>query len=107
MKKTGFVSSLEYKKHQTGLGHPESTKRIDAVLNAIEAAKLDLHKIEPRAAAKENLQLCHTPDYIAIAERDVNSGVRQLSTGDTTISKDSYNTALLATGGILAAVDAV
>lgn len=107
MKKTAFVSSLEYKKHQTGLGHPESTRRIDAVLNAIEAAKLDLHKIEPRAATKENLQLCHAPDYIAIAERDVASGLRQLSTGDTTISKDSYNTALLASGGILAAVDAV
>ncbi|HUS37498.1 MAG TPA: histone deacetylase, partial [Verrucomicrobiae bacterium] len=60
-----------------------------------------------RVATKENLQLCHTPDYIATAERDVASGVRQLSTGDTTISKDSYNTALLASGGILAAVDAV
>jgi acetoin utilization deacetylase AcuC-like enzyme len=107
MKKTGFVSSLDYKKHQTGLGHPESTKRIDAVLNSIEAAKLDLQKIEPRLATKENLQLCHTPDYIATAERDVNSGLRQLSTGDTTISKDSYNTALLACGGILAGVDAV
>jgi acetoin utilization deacetylase AcuC-like enzyme len=107
MKKTGFVSSLEFKKHQTGLGHPETTRRIDAVVNAIEGAKLDLHKIEPRAATKENLQLCHTPDYIAIAERDVASGLRQLSTGDTTISKDSYNTALLASGGILAAVDAV
>jgi acetoin utilization deacetylase AcuC-like enzyme len=107
MKKTGFVTSLDYKKHQTGLGHPESTRRIDAVVNAMEAAKLDLHKIEPRPATKENLQLCHTPDYIATAERDVTSGLRQLSTGDTTISKDSYNTALLASGGILAAVDAV
>jgi acetoin utilization deacetylase AcuC-like enzyme len=107
MKKTGFVGSLEYKKHQTGLGHPESTRRIDAVLNAIEAAKLDLHKIEPRLATKEDLQLCHTADYIAIAERDVASGSRQLSTGDTTISKDSYQTALLASGGILAAVDTV
>jgi acetoin utilization deacetylase AcuC-like enzyme len=107
MKKTGLVGSLEYKKHQTGLGHPESTRRIDAVLTAIEAAKLDLQKIEPRAATKENLQLCHTPEYVAIAERDVASGLRQLSTGDTTISKDSYQTALLASGGILAAVDAV
>ena len=107
MKKTGFVGSLDYKKHQTGLGHPETTRRIDAVLNAVEAAKLDLHKIEPRSATKDDLKLCHTPEYVEIAERDVNSGLRQLSTGDTTISKDSYNTALLASGGILAAVDAV
>lgn len=107
MKKTGFVGSLEYKKHQTGLGHPESTRRIDAVMNAVEAAKLDLQKIEPRRATREELQLCHTPEYVAIAERDVAAGLRQLSTGDTTISKDSYDTALLASGGILAAVDAV
>jgi acetoin utilization deacetylase AcuC-like enzyme len=107
MKKTGFVGSLEYKKHQTGLGHPESTRRIDAVLNAIAAENLDLHKIEPRSATKEDLLLAHTADYIAIAERDVAAGVRQLTTGDTTISKDSFQTALLATGGVLAAVDAV
>jgi acetoin utilization deacetylase AcuC-like enzyme len=109
MTKTGFVGSLEYKKHQTGLGHPESTRRIDAVLNAIEAAGLnkDLHRIEPRLATKENLLLTHNAEYIAIAERDVASGSRQLSTGDTTISKDSFQTALLAAGGVLAAVDAV
>jgi acetoin utilization deacetylase AcuC-like enzyme len=109
MQKTGFVGSLEYKKHQTGLGHPESTRRIDAVLNAIEAAGLnkDLHKIEARPATKENLLLTHTAEYIATAERDVASGLRQLSTGDTTISRDSFQTALLAAGGVLAAVDAV
>jgi acetoin utilization deacetylase AcuC-like enzyme len=107
MKKTGFVGSLEYKKHQTGLGHPESTRRVDAVLNAIEAVKLDLHKIEPRKATTDDLLLTHTADYIAIAQRDVESGLRQLSTGDTTISKDSFQTALLAAGGVLAAVDAV
>jgi acetoin utilization deacetylase AcuC-like enzyme len=105
--KTGLVGSLEYKKHQTGLGHPETTRRIDAVLNAIAEAKLDLHKIDPRHATKEELQLTHTAEYIAMAERDVNAGLRQLSTGDTTISKDSYITALLAAGGVLAAVDAV
>jgi acetoin utilization deacetylase AcuC-like enzyme len=77
------------------------------VLNAIEAVKLDLHKIEPRKATTDDLLLTHTADYIAIAQRDVESGLRQLSTGDTTISKDSFQTALLAAGGVLAAVDAV
>src|ERR1041385_6177971 len=85
--KTGLVGSLEYKKHQTGLGHPETTRRIDAVLNAIEAVKLDLHKIEPRKATTDDLLLTHTADYIAIAQRDVESGLRQLSTGDTTDRK--------------------
>jgi acetoin utilization deacetylase AcuC-like enzyme len=109
MEKTGFVTSLEYKRHLTGLGHPESHKRIDAVLKAIQGAGLDakLEKIEPRRATREELQLTHTPEYIATAERDVASGARQLSTGDTNVMEASFEVALLAAGGILSAVDAV
>jgi len=107
--KTGFVTSLEYKKHQTGLGHPETSRRIDAVINAIRDAGLDekVTKIEPRSATRAELERVHGAAYIDIAESDVASGSRQLSTGDTTISKDSFTTALLAAGGVLTAVDAV
>jgi acetoin utilization deacetylase AcuC-like enzyme len=109
MQKTGFISSLEYKRHQTGLGHPERASRIDSVLKAVEVAKLEarLEKIEPRRAGHEDLLRTHTAAYIATAEADVKSGARQLSTGDTAISEDSYDVALLSAGGILAAVDAV
>jgi acetoin utilization deacetylase AcuC-like enzyme len=109
MQKTGLVSSLEYKKHLTGLGHPETPKRIDAVLRAIDAENFGeaLVKIEPRKATKEDLQRVHTAQYIATAEADVAAGKRLLSTGDTNVSEGSYETALLAAGGILAAVDAV
>lgn len=107
--KTAFVGSLEFKKHQTGLGHPETTRRIDAVLNAIESAGLNdkLQKLDLRTATNEDLLRVHTAQYIATAEADVASGSRQLSTGDTTISKDSFQTAKLAAGSILNAVDAV
>ena len=109
MQKTGFVTSLEYKRHQTGLGHPERASRIDAVIKAVEAEKIEdrLERIEPRQATKEDLLRVHTAEYIATAEADVASGSRQLSTGDTAISEASYNIALLSTGGVLNAVDAV
>lgn len=109
MQKTGFITSLEYKKHQTGLGHPERASRIDAVLKAVEAEKIEdrLDRIEPRRATKEDLLQVHSSEYIATAEADVASGARQLSTGDTTVSDASYDIALLSAGGALAAVDAV
>lgn len=109
MKKTGLVRSLEYKRHLTGLGHPESPKRVEAVLKALQAAGLEdrLEKIEPAKATKEDLARTHTPEYISHAEADVASGVRQLSTGDTNVSEASYEIALLAAGGVQVAVDAV
>lgn len=107
--KTGFVTSLEYKRHQTGIGHPETPRRIEAVVQAIDGAGLaaQLEKIDPRKATREDLLRVHGADYVATAERDVASGARQLSTGDTNICKDSYEIALLAAGGLLTAVDAV
>src|SRR5581483_11007680 len=51
--------------------------------------------------------LVHTRDYIALVERQVAEGRRQLSTGDTDITKDSAKTARLAAGLALSAVDAV
>ncbi len=109
MKKTGLVSSLDFKKHQTGLGHPETSKRMDAVIDAVRAAGLEekAECIGTRSARKEDLLLVHTEEYIARAEADVASGSRLLSTGDTNISKDSFATALLAAGSVMAAVDAV
>lgn len=109
MQKTGFITSLEYKKHQTGLGHPERASRIDAVIKAVEAENIEdrLDRIEPRRATKDDLLRVHSAAYIATAEADVASGARQLSTGDTAISEASYDIALLSSGGILNAVDAV
>jgi acetoin utilization deacetylase AcuC-like enzyme len=109
MQKTGFITSLEYKKHQTGLGHPERASRIDAVIKAVEAENIEdrIERIEPRRATKDDLLRVHSAAYITTAEADVASGARQLSTGDTAISEASYDTALLSSGGILNAVDAV
>jgi acetoin utilization deacetylase AcuC-like enzyme len=109
MSKTGLVSSLEFKKHQTGVGHPETPRRIEAALKGLSDAGLmeKLVKIEPRPATRADLLRVHSEPYIEVARRDVESGMRNLSTGDTNISPASYEIALLAAGGILAAVDAV
>ena len=106
---TGVVYSPEYKKHLTGFGHPESPKRVEAVMAALQAAGLEnqLLKIEPRPATEDELLACHTREYLQIVKRDVAALRPTLSTGDTNISERSLEIALLAAGGVLQAVDAV
>ena len=61
----------------------------------------------PRSATEEELALCHTPDYINLVKKEVAEGRLQLSTGDVIISLKSFEVALMATGAVLTAVDAV
>jgi len=98
-----------YKLHRTGEGHPESPERLQAVLDGLrQAGLLDrLRRVAPRPAAEQEVLACHTETYLRTVRRDVESGAGSLSTGDTTISPESYRVALLAAGGACAAVDAV
>ena len=106
---TAILADPVYKEHQTGKSHPERPERMDAVVNALErdGAIKDALRIPVRPATEDELALCHTRPYIAIAKRDVASGARDLSTGDTQISPQSFDVALRAAGGLLNAVDAV
>jgi acetoin utilization deacetylase AcuC-like enzyme len=67
----------------------------------------DLTRIPSRAATEDELLLCHTPEYLHVARRDVESGRPFLSTGDTDIGPNSWEVAERAVGGVLNAVDAV
>ena len=106
---TGLVYHDAYKAHQTGYGHPERPARCDAILNALAEAGLaeKLRRIEARPATDAELLACHTADYLRIVRSDIQAGRHELSTGDTTICPDSLTAALLAAGGVMAAVDAV
>jgi acetoin utilization deacetylase AcuC-like enzyme len=109
MNSTGLVYSTEYLKHETPPGHPESPRRAEVVAKGFEEAGLmqKVVRLEARKAAREDILRCHDADYFEVAKRDVESGKADLSTGDTNISRDSFEIALLAAGGICAAVDAV
>lgn len=104
---TAVVADPIYKSHETGVGHPESPARYDAVMQAITPLADSLTRIKPRAASLDELTLVHTSAYIAIAEREIRAGRSALSTGDTNISEHSYEAAVQAVGGVLNAVDAV
>ncbi len=102
---TGLYADPACKEHATGPGHPERPARFDAVLSGLES--LVLVRLESRRATLEELALCHSPGYIALAQKEIRAGSSELSTGDTVVSPGSWDAALLAAGGALQAVDAV
>lgn len=105
----GLVAAPFCKEHDSGIGHPESPARFNAVLQGLEDAGL-LQKfvcLESRKARREELLRVHTAAYLGLAEREISSGIDQLSTGDTNVGPHSWEAACLAAGSALAAVDAV
>jgi acetoin utilization deacetylase AcuC-like enzyme len=109
MSQTGIATDSRLRNHNPGPGHPESPARYTALLSGLEKAGLlsDLQKIQVREATDENLGLVHSPEYVALVEREVAQNRSQLSTGDTAIGPHSASIARLAAGCALAAVDAV
>jgi acetoin utilization deacetylase AcuC-like enzyme len=106
---TALLADPIYREHLAGRRHPERPERFDAVMQALAGAGLvdQMLHVDPRAALPEELLLCHTPEYLRTAQHDVESGLRVLSTGDTDITRNSWNIATQAVGGVLNAVDTV
>ena len=95
--------------HLAGRTHPERPERYDAVMGGLARAGLlgRMRRAAVRTATEDELLLCHTAEYLKTARRDVESGQRYLSTGDTDITSESWEVAVRAVGGVLNAVDAV
>ena len=106
---SALFADSDCRAHDTGRGHPESARRFDAVSAALDAAGLrgKMLTLSPCEVTTADLLLAHEPDYVALAEREILAGGGQLSTGDTVISRRSWDAALKAVGSGLSAVDAV
>ncbi|BDC50597.1 acetoin utilization protein [Bryobacterales bacterium F-183] len=106
---TALLLDPLYKKHDTGHGHPERADRYDAVTLALSHSGLldRMPRIQPRVATDDELALVHGRAYIELARKEILEGAEELSTGDTTVCKNSLDVALRAVGGVLNAVDRV
>ena len=109
MHHTGIVADTRVQKHDAGSEHPERPARYAAVMDRLETSGLlhDLTRLEARCATDDDLALVHTREYIALVEREIGQSRSQLSTGDTDIAEHSLESARVAAGSVLAAVDAV
>ncbi len=107
--KTGVVYDPIYLEHKTGAGHPESPERLSAIMTRLKTSGLDsqLTYLKPSAASREWIETVHGSEYIERARATCESGDRYLDSGDVPVCQQSYEAAVLAAGGILAAVDAV
>jgi acetoin utilization deacetylase AcuC-like enzyme len=106
---SGLVFDALYALHDPGPGHHERPERNAALHAAFQQDGLlaSLHSIQPRPAREEDLHLVHTGSYIQLVRHDVSRHAAMLSTGDTALGAHTFDIALMAVGGCLAALDAI
>jgi acetoin utilization deacetylase AcuC-like enzyme len=109
-----LLYSDRFLQHDTGIGHPENPDRLAYLVQQLRQDKTFNSALRwPMfsAASREDLLLVHHASYLDLLEVEQHAIARHeyhtLSTGDTVISKDSLNVAKLATGAVMAGVDAV
>lgn len=106
---TGFIYHEHFLDHDTGPGHPERADRLRSIMTHLRKSKLwkDLQHVIIDHAAEEWILNVHTAEHVKFVREACRQGARVLDQGDTRASKDSYDVALLAAGGVLAGIDAV
>jgi acetoin utilization deacetylase AcuC-like enzyme len=104
---TGVVLLPAQERHDPG-EHPENVRRLPGVVDRLRAAPewQRLFVLYPRYARVEDALRTHTPGFIELLEASGDDAPVWLDT-DTRVSPASFQTCLLATGAVLAAVDAV
>jgi acetoin utilization deacetylase AcuC-like enzyme len=105
---TGWVFHPDYLKHDSGPDHPESKKRLSALVAHLEKKGLltQLKSIQPHPASVESIEAVHDPSHVRKVETLCEQGGGMLDP-DTYVGPESYGAALMAAGGVMAAVDAV
>jgi len=109
MARTGFVYHADYLGHDMGQGHPESPKRLRAIIDRLEETGLlpTLVRIDPTPATDDWITQVHTHAYVqTLRARAPHHGYVSLDS-DTAMGPGSLNAAYLAAGGVLAAIDAI
>jgi acetoin utilization deacetylase AcuC-like enzyme len=109
MKRTGLVYDERYLLHVTGGYHPESPARLIAIYKRLEDSGVlaKLTRIEVTRANQRWVEAVHNIHYIMRFDEACISGLDEFEHPDNAICRDTYETAFLAVGGVLKAIDAV
>jgi acetoin utilization deacetylase AcuC-like enzyme len=107
-RKTGIVRDERYLRHGAGFSHPESPQRLVDIYRMLDSAGMagKFEEIEPRHATRGELEMIHTPSYVDQVAATAGKSCVSLDP-DTSTTPDSYDTALLAAGGVCRAIDEV
>jgi acetoin utilization deacetylase AcuC-like enzyme len=103
----GVLTHPDYRLHNNG-DHPDNRYKIDRIADALFNSSIadQVMRFYPRYATADQVALVHDPKFVELVERAAGAGSGWLDT-DTRIGPGSYETALLAAGGVIAAVDDV
>ena len=107
--KTGLVYDDVYLQHKTSPNHPENPQRLIAIMSALKDKMSDIMLIKPKPFSDtlEWLTSIHSTKYIERVKKSCLNNEEYIDSSDTPISKESYNVAVMAVGGVLSAIDQV
>jgi len=104
---TGIVRDDRYLDHFMGPGHVEGPERLEAIHDMLDRDfGTKLERLEPRPASPDEIAAVHAPEYVSFLSLTAGKP-RVYLDPDTSTSSRSYETARLASGGAIAAADAV
>ena len=113
MSRLAIVQDAQFQNHKTPTMHPESPQRLAAIEKAVAESEIaeSATKLSPRKAIEEELLLVHQPSYIEMLSLKAEKAKmdRELIPldADTFMSPDTFETAKLAAGAGLVAVETV
>jgi acetoin utilization deacetylase AcuC-like enzyme len=101
-----YLFDDRYLLHNTGAGHPETAQRLEAIRQALVhyGATEHWYRVEPRPASPEEIELIHSPEHIERIKQAASRAPAYLDL-DTAVSSESYQTAILAAGGVMRCID--
>lgn len=101
----GFLYDPIFLEHDTGSRHPENAGRLRAILAAIEPLRERLLFLKPKPAPLDVITLVHPLHHVEFIEEK--SMREEAIDGDTQVSSDSFEAALMAVGAGVEAVDKI
>jgi acetoin utilization deacetylase AcuC-like enzyme len=118
VKKTGYFTHPDCRKHEMGRGHPECPERLDAIDDRLRATGLrdSLERLEADPASLADIELAHGRMYVAglrglsdVLREEIDAGgpTHTQVDPDTSLNIHTWDAALRAAGAALAATDAV
>ena len=109
MSDTALLLDSVFERHDPGPGHPEAIARYTQISKTVKGS--DVYKkckpVKIREATDSEILGCHTAKYLDLVKTEIAEGKSELSTGDTSVCKDSLEVARYATGSVLESIDLV
>lgn len=113
MSRLSLIRDKKFREHITPEDHPESPARLVALDKMMHSMDLNaaFKELSPRTASEDEIASVHSRDYIAELEEGSRDAIERNRLipldGDTFMSPKTYDTAKLAAGAGLVAVEAV